>query len=422
MALLQKTLSVAALTIAVFSAHPAIAQFTFKKVVDTNTAVPNGTGNFTNLYPASISSGNIVFRGLDASSKSGIYSVIGGKLRVVADTNTPIPGTSEKFQSFTTPSISGLNIAFSGAGATTGGLYIVKQGNISLAAPNGLTVTNPDDTFRNFAGPAISGSNLATIGSVSEASGYSGNRDLAVIDGKAIGTPFRRSFSRFSIAPEPAIGGANVVSVTKPDVNNDSYGGVYLFNPKTGSKALIEKGFALPNGQGKLTFFDSPAISGKRIAFTAFSDNQNQGIYTFLNGQLTTIADKNTPLPGGKGNFCTFRGPAGNPYGTAENLYITLSGSIVAFKAGDCQQLPPGALYPVAAYGIYTNLGGQLQKVVAEGDQLDGKTVQQVFEGRRTLSGKSLVVTVVFTDGSKAIYRATLVNQAAPTNRETEAE
>jgi len=74
--------------------------YTFKAgtlgvVADLSTAIPGGSGTFTNrgfFDIVSLGGGDVAFRGEDSSGQLGVYTFIAGTLGVVADTNTPIPG------------------------------------------------------------------------------------------------------------------------------------------------------------------------------------------------------------------------------------------------------------------------------------------------------------------------------------------
>ena len=60
--------------------------------------------------------------------------------------------------------------------------------------------------------------------------------------------------------------------------------------------------------------------------------------------------------------------------------------------------------------GIYTDIGDEQTKVIAEGDELDGKIVESlpIFINNDGLSGNRIAFFVGFKDGSKAIYVATV--------------
>ena len=48
--------------------------FTFRKVANTNTPIPGGTGNFLGVSEVSIDEGRVAFRGFGSSSQNGIYT------------------------------------------------------------------------------------------------------------------------------------------------------------------------------------------------------------------------------------------------------------------------------------------------------------------------------------------------------------
>ena len=123
------------------SSRPALAvEFDIAVIADTNTAIPGGAGNFTNFGGRpSLSGGNVAFRGKGLGSPQGpwgIYTDIGG-LSVVADTNTAIPDGSGNFEFFFgRPSLDGGNVAFTGFGDLQAGVY-TDIGGLSVVADNG---------------------------------------------------------------------------------------------------------------------------------------------------------------------------------------------------------------------------------------------------------------------------------------------
>jgi hypothetical protein len=56
--------------------------------------------------------------------------------------------------------------------------------------------------------------------------------------------------------------------------------------------------------------------------------------------------------------------------------------------------------------GIYTNIRGQLEKVVDSSDLFDGKPPGSFSLGKQAISGRRIVLGVHFADGSEAPYRA----------------
>src|SRR4051812_39555992 len=68
---------------------------TFQKIVDTNTPIPGGTGNFSSLTHAQVPQNNVVFAGNGASNQRGIYrfNPATSALSTVVDQNTVLPGS-----------------------------------------------------------------------------------------------------------------------------------------------------------------------------------------------------------------------------------------------------------------------------------------------------------------------------------------
>ena len=90
---------------------------------------------------------------------------------------------------------------------------------------------------------------------------------------------------------------------------------------------LADTNSAIPNGTGNFTgFFGVPSASDSTVVFLGFgSGNVEQGVYSVPlgGGPLARIADLNTPIPNGTGNFSTF---------IASTSAVSLSGSVLAFE------------------------------------------------------------------------------------------
>ena len=83
-------------------------------VVDVNTPMPQGGGNFAGFERQVLSGSTVAFSGVNSSLESGIYTIglQGGPVGFIADTNTPIPGGQGTFTRVANPSIDGTNVAF----------------------------------------------------------------------------------------------------------------------------------------------------------------------------------------------------------------------------------------------------------------------------------------------------------------------
>ena len=100
-------------------------------------------------------------------------------------------------------------------------------------------------------------------------------------------------------------------------------------------------------------------------------------IYIKIGGKLQVVADTNTAIPSGVGNFTGFQTPS-------------LSNGSVAFTGFGSSGLS----------GIYTNAGGSLVTVVASGDLLDGKIVKGISFCEQGFSQKKIPVAVSFEQAS----------------------
>jgi hypothetical protein len=140
-------------------------------IADQNTRIPGGMGNFTDFglsssagYP-SLHAGNIVFNGSGDFNQSGVYSTIGGALRVIADQKTLIPGTLTAFGSFNNniserSAIRGSDVVFN-----NDGIYAVRGGdlktvaNFSSGIPGSFLLR-----FTSFGPPAIDNGKVTFAG------------------------------------------------------------------------------------------------------------------------------------------------------------------------------------------------------------------------------------------------------------------
>ena len=105
----------------------------------------------------------------------------------------------------------------------------------------------------------------------------------------------------------------------------------------------------IPGGQGNFTEFSSDhpygyAFDAGKVAFVGRGASGQAGVYVGVPGQVTLVADKNTPMPSGPGNFSEFVG-------------LSFDDGQVAFVA---HYLMDGQL---RYEGVYTDLGGTLAAV-----------------------------------------------------------
>ena len=108
------------------------------EIVNTNTAIPGGTGNFSSF--GSVVHSNYGSDAWVAGSLpgTGVYTNNGGPVGVIADTTTAIPGGTGDFTSFGAASHDGYDVAFIGNGsAGQVGLYTTTGGSLTSVISKG---------------------------------------------------------------------------------------------------------------------------------------------------------------------------------------------------------------------------------------------------------------------------------------------
>jgi hypothetical protein len=176
--------------------------------------------------------------------------------------------------------------------------------------------------------------------------------------------------------------------------------GVYMGTVSGGPVTrVVDTSTTFPNGVSVNNFF-FVSTNGSKVAFGAASNSGGyNGIFSASadGSNLTMIADTNTVIPGGVGNFTSFDRPV-------------MNSSVVAFTASG----------PSGYKGLFSAPvgGGPLTKIVATGDVLDGRVVASsttpntpngVAIGTQGIDGSKFAFTVNFTDGSEAVYTFTPV-------------
>ncbi|HEY8239924.1 MAG TPA: hypothetical protein VIH35_00675 [Kiritimatiellia bacterium] len=301
---------------------------------DRNTAIPNGTGPFTLFSTqAELTDGDTIFGGLGSNGQRGIYLNRTGTLTRIADTNTPIPGGTGTFSAtFNFASTDNGHAAFRGTGSG-GQAGIYGWDGLAMTNLADLTTSIPDGsgTFTNYGDPSL-------------------DRGIVAFQGMGTGNQM----------------------------------GIYVW--KGGTLARVaDTNTAIPSGSGAFTSIASSAsVDGGNIAFRGLGSGGQDGIYAWINGALSVVADTNTAMPSQASAFRAF--------GAAPSInagYVAFSGS------GD------------GMTGIYANVGGSLSAVVTITNILDGKAVTALSVGRNMLSGERVAFNATYAAGSGVYLAAT---------------
>ncbi|MFV2069865.1 MAG: hypothetical protein ACC645_23110, partial [Pirellulales bacterium] len=137
---------------------------TFTKIADTNTAIPGGTGNFTGWGTLSLGRGKAAFRAVGSDQQQGIYIFEDGTLTKFADTNTAIPDGTGNFTNFSPVSLDGENVAFAGGGENESGIYTDLGGALRKVADTDTAIPDGAGNFTHFGPPSLDSGTVAFLG------------------------------------------------------------------------------------------------------------------------------------------------------------------------------------------------------------------------------------------------------------------
>jgi hypothetical protein len=388
---------------------------TFTQVADSSMAIPDGTGTFTNFpYSPALDGGSITLVGTGVGGQQGVYRFGPSPPPIkVADLNTAIPNGAGNFTGFGgAPTISGEAVAFLGTGAGgQQGIYRfgpipppIKVADLFTPIPNGTGnfLSLPLD-------PSISGNLVAFIGNGSgEQQGvYLANTlpipppITPIADTNTAIPGGSGNFTRF-VPPNPvapSISGNYVVFFGAG--SNIGQEGIFLVDTSGPTPPPIipvaDGNTTIPGGTGNFQFFTTFASEGNDVAFVGGHfelDEFVPGVYKVLNvlgpnPPPIKVADLFTAVPSGIGTFTSFGSVAIDP-GTVVFEGLSDDG------AGGTRK------------GLYTDFGGTLSKLIATGYTLGGKTVSDLRFGFRGFNNHQVAFAVDFSDGTHAVFMATL--------------
>ncbi|WP_013334323.1 hypothetical protein [Gloeothece verrucosa] len=390
---------------------PAAQGFTvsFTKIADTNTSIPGTNENFSSFGAGSavLDDNTVAFIG-SGNNSHGIYiSTSSQLLEPVVDTNTVIPYQTNKFTGFGLGflsqgynvgalGLSGNKVVFNGYGQTGNGIYTgTASGVVTLIANK--TTQNPTNlsnfTTFSFSNPDIDQETVAFWGEDATVNRglyrRTDSNSLSLIADNKTLVPSNNS-KTFAGLFNPSLEGETVAFNGFLE-SEEEKGGIYIGTSPTSLSVVVDTNTFIPKGVENFTEFGAPALDEQTVAFRGRGINAQEGIYLGTNSNfLSVVADTNTFIPNGIGNFINFGNPA-------------FDENIVAFwgKGNQAQQ------------GIYVGFNGLLYKIIDLNQSLDGKTLSSLDfasnffnTSNRGLSKNSLVFLAAFTDGSQGIYKA----------------
>jgi hypothetical protein len=336
----------------------------FTKIADQATPVPGWTSGIEFGAPE-LDAGLVAFAAFDWDAPFvGIHTGSGGAVATVADTSS--------FDELHGPSLSQGTLAFAGSSGGNPSVYTATGGGLTLIADD--TTLDPAGSgmlLPAFLAPAISGSSVA-----------------------------------FFAYDEGGRGGVYT-----------SVGGVL--------ERTVHETTPVPGGSGDLAFsIEHLVLDGTQVAFAAQSGGV-EGIYVADGGVAEVVADTNTAIPGGSGNFTGFQEVVSIDDGNVvflgegaggDELYAEIAGVLMQISAGEQNLFGASIDGNTVAYhandagedAIYVVRDGVRERIVGTGDLLDGKVVNGFVFGPNALDGDQLAFTTYFTDDSFAVFLATI--------------
>ncbi len=253
------------------------------RIADTATAIPGGTGNFTEFPNGrSVSGDNVVFAGTGAGGQQGIYGAtigIVGPPYKIADTATAIPAGTGNFTTFpAAPSISGDTVAFLGNGSSgQQGIY-ARVGAVAppfRIADTATAIPAGTGNFSSFGSEAgiiiVSGKNAVFAGK-----GTGGQQGIY---GARILAPALRAAAPHGTGEQPAINDASASIDGAPF-------------------KIADTATAIPGGTGNFTGFGEASVSESEVAFLGMGANGQTGIYELSDGQLRKVISVGEAIKG----------------------------------------------------------------------------------------------------------------------------
>jgi uncharacterized delta-60 repeat protein len=388
------------------------------KIAATGDPIPGGGVFATFPEAASIKGSLVAFRAVGGAGVQGIYGCGPGDPCVpLADAGTSIPGGTGTFAGFGAPATAGRFTSFAGTGAGQAGVYscdrAIPTDPCTPLADLETVIPGGSGTFTGFAAVGAAGGLTAFVGSGASQQGvYACDRAIPtdpctpVADRTTAipgGTGTFTGFGALGLAADVTQAApAAIVAFVGSGAGQQ---GVYACDrtiPTDPCTRVADRTTAIPGGTGTFTGFTNVALAldfgaAERppIALFVGGGAGQQGVYScdlsIPTDPCTPVATLATPIPGGTGTFTGFGA-------------VSTSRTHSAF-------LGQGAS---GQAGIY--VASTLQKVVAVGDPLAGRTVAALRFSRDGLDANRLAFNATFTDGTEGVFVATLalVGNAAP--------
>ncbi len=377
------------LTAAVACETASAQPWSFTKIVDTDTMVPNSSENFNiddAFQSVCVFGDRVAFRGRSHTGLPGVYEWRNGAGRAVADRTIGLPRGGGTFRGVTTVAMTATGVTFQGGnGSSVSGYY----------AENGTTLSRVVDTL-----------------------------DIAPERGIA--------FDGWGTSHDAS--GDSVLF--KGYTDQGSFQGIYRNEGGVLSR-VVDLTMSPPNRSDLFSRFKSWRLEGDTTYFSADTATGYAALFKSQGGVLSTLVDDTMSLPDGR-HLSNPNGPCPDmgtvlfkaSVGTGHDVLATKSGETIQLLVDDAMD-PPGPsvsfnginqfdyqnetlVFGANDSTIYTNYGGMLQRVIGPDDVLDGKVVAGVFFYGHGFDGTTAAFRVIFRGDSTFHYDRAIYTVSIP--------
>lgn len=353
----------------------SFAEAQFQRLAGTSTPVPAGAGNFSRFSDVVLDGDSYAFIGYDGSDKQGIYTVSGGQLLRIADTQTPIPGGTGTFTIFGLDAGNGIGLAwrdgqlaFHAWGADgQRGIYAMTDDGLVAIADTNTTVPGTANKFRVFSAPVVDSGYVVFAGGYTNEGIWasSGGTLSKAASAENLGSGYR-SFSL------PSLDGTVVAFVAANEFGSPD---IFKLNLADGTFATsLGRGTQVPGQDSFIWDVSNLVLRDGVIAFSGLalpndSDTgvAGSGVYTDDGGNGLRAVAYDTQRDR-LSNFAAYGG-------------LSVSGGTIAFRK----------VFNNIDQGIFADQAGVLSQVVKPNDTPGGHAVQGVYSYAGSLDGNRLL-------------------------------
>ncbi len=371
---------------------------TFTRIADTQTVIPGGGGRYSLFADArSIDADSVAFYAFHDGGGSGIYLFRDGGLSVIADTGTPVPGTSDTFTTFFDVSVDRGFVVFTGGWPGPGGgcAFSGSEGVFARKKSGGAvrtivtSLTEPENCYH---GVEFAQGVIAIGGGIDPVDVFH-NHSESILATKRPGnanvffdttTPKPGGGTFAGYDQDLAIrGGALLFAEVVPNTVGAVAGIYTVRNDGAGPVRVVDDSTLIPGTTETFNNIASADWDGTEVGFVGRDSGNRTALYAGTSpADLRVVVDRTTPVPGQGVNFLGLSNPMAYDAGV-----FAFSG----FWAGS------GA-------GLFTESSGEVEAVLVKGDLLDGRTVDQAFCRPQNKRGDRLIADVRFQNGDRGLY------------------